>query len=374
MSGAKVQGAEAEAAADPRPRVELPRSGFPAWLLIPIGLVLAIGLFTLLESRREARLNKGIERGAAAAIVESPPPLTIPRPIESTTVPTVVAQPLPTPAVPMRQSYSTPFVPYTTPAQPSTFRSVQRPADDVYAPPRYNTGATQVATAANVSNGGAMVVDLTSGKGAAVNGSGDTGAASDDDAVRATIIRNRGSVVQQGVIIAAVLETPLNSDRPGMARALVSQDVRGFDGSRVLIPKGSRLIGEFKADTGSNLRRILVTWTRLIRPDGVAIRIASPAADVLGGAGIPGSVNTHFLERFSGAVLQSALLVGVNVASQLPRNGNNIYVGVPGQLSQVGQDLLPDTKRAPTVKVKAGAEIAIFVAHDLDFAGTPAVR
>lgn len=373
MTGPETQDATA-AQADPRPHVELPQTGFPTWLLAPLGLILAIGLFTLLESRREARLGKGIDRGAATALVESPPPLAIPRPVEQLTLPQLTPQAIQTPAPPLRPNYASPIVPYTMPAQPNTFRSVQRPADDVYAPPRYNTGGAQASAAPGSSNGGAMVVDLTAGKGAMVNGSGDAGAASDDDAVRATIIRNRSSVVQQGVIIAAVLETPLNSDRPGMARALVSQDVRGFDGSRVLIPKGSRLIGEFKADTGSNLRRILVTWTRLIRPDGVAIRIASPAADVLGGAGIPGSVNTHFLERFSGAVLQSALLVGVNVASQLPRNGNNIYVGVPAQLSQVGQDLLPDTKRAPTVKVKAGAEIAIFVAHDLDFGGTPAVR
>lgn len=161
-----------------------------------------------------------------------------------------------------------------------------------------------------------------------------------------------------------------------MARALVSQDVRGFDGLRVLIPKGSRLIGEFKADTGSNPRRILRDLDPAgSRPDGVAIRIASPAADVLGGAGIPGSVNTHFFERFSGAVpVQSALLVGVNVASQLPRNGNNIYVGVPVP-AQPGRTGSAARYQAGThEKVKAGAEIAIFVAHDLDFGGTPAVR
>jgi type IV secretion system protein VirB10 len=364
------------AEADPRPRVELPRRGVSAWLLVPVGLVLGIGLFAMLESRREARLVSGIERGSGSAstVLEAPPPLVIPQPyVEPSAAPAgrVGQEPLPA----ARSVVTRPVPTYAYPPQQTSFRPVQRPADEVYAPPRYNTGAT---TGANVGGssggGGAMVIDLTAGKGAVLNGAGDAGVASDDDAVRATIIRNRSSVVQQGVIIAAVLETPLNSDRPGMARAIVAQDVRGFDGARVLIPKGSRLIGEFKADSGSNLRRILVTWTRLIRPDGVAIRIASPAADVLGGSGIPGNVNTHFFERFTSAVLQSALLVGVNVASQLPRNGSNIYVGVPGQISQVGQDLIPDTKRPPTVKVKAGAEIAIFVAHDLDFGGTPAVR
>lgn len=369
---------ESTSAASPmeamRPEVEVARRDVPAWLLAAVAVVLAIGLFLLLESRREARQAPTPDRNYAGTLAEAPPPLAIPQPPVQPTLVEVrplAAQSVRLPLAPLRDTYR-PL--YQAPA-PSVYRPVQRPADDVYAPPRYhNLPSDNTPTSGGSTNGTAMVVDLTAGKGAAVNGGQDGGAGTDDETVRATVIRNRSSVVQQGVIIAAVLETPLNSDRPGMARAVVSQDVRSFDGTRVLIPRGSRLIGEFKADAGSGLRRILVTWSRLIRPDGVAIRIGSPAADALGGAGIPGRVNTHFLERFSGAVLQSALLVGVNVASQLPRNGSNIYVGVPTQVSQIGQDLVPDTKRPPTVKVKAGAEIAIFVAHDLDFGGTPAVR
>jgi type IV secretion system protein VirB10 len=218
------------------------------------------------------------------------------------------------------------------------------------------------------------VVDLTSGNGASVNGSAGAAATeAGDDAVRATIIRNRGSIIPQGAIIAAVLETPLDSDRPGLARAITSQDVRSFDGSRVLIPRGSRLIGEFKADTSAGLRRVLVTWNRLIRSDGVAIRIGSPVTDAMGGAGVPGRVNTHFWERFSSAVLQSALTIGVNLAS-LPRDSGAVYVGLPATAAQVGQALVPQNQRPPTVKVREGAQIAVLVARDLDFGGTPPVR
>jgi type IV secretion system protein VirB10 len=69
---------------------------------------------------------------------------------------------------------------------------------------------------------GALVIDLTAGSAAAVQGSrGAEGApntaalASNDEAASATLIRNRASVIPQGTVIAAVLETPLNSDRPG---------------------------------------------------------------------------------------------------------------------------------------------------------------
>ena len=366
--------ADAAPGDEPRLQVEVPRQGLTVWMWLPAALVLTVGMFLLLESRREARLGKTFDQGRSSLILESPPPLAIPSPPERRLE--LVHAPVGGPPTQADRTFTPRVFPtqYLPPVQ-TTYRPVQRPADDVYAPPRYNISGPPASSGITSSaTGGAMVVDLTTGKSATINGTGESGLADDDDAVRATLIRNRSALVQQGVVIPAVLETPLDSDRPGMARAIVSQDIRGFDGTRVLIPRGSRLIGEFKADTSSNMRRILVTWSRLIRPDGVAIRIASPSTDVLGGAGIPGSVNTHFLQRFAGAVLQSTLVAGVNLVSQLPRNGSGIYVGLPGQISQVGQDLVPDTKRPPTIKVKAGAEIAIFVAHDLDFGGTPEVR
>lgn len=89
---------------------------------------------------------------------------------------------------------------------------------------------------------------------------------------------------------------------------------------------------------------------------------------MLGGAGIRGKVNTHFFEHFGNAVLQSALTIGVNVASR-PR-GNSVFVGVPGQVGATGQNLLPPVEQGPTIKVPAGTEISVFVAKDLDFSGT----
>jgi type IV secretion system protein VirB10 len=336
---------------DPRPSIALRGSGLPTPLLMALVAVLAIALFLLLDTHRRARLDVMDGRfGSPTALPPSPPPLVIPPP--PALAPVIIHETPPAPAIPA------PLPPVMLEMPRQTFTP---------APPRAEpTG----------SSGPALVIDLTPGSGAIVNGAeGGGGAAMADDTVRATLIRNRASVIPQGTIMAAVLETPLDSDRPGLARAVVSHDARSFDGTRVLIPRGSRLIGEFKADNTPGLRRILITWTRLIRPDGVAIRIASPVSDTMGGAGVPGSVNTHFFARFAGAVLQSALAVGVNLASQQASTSNNtLYLGLPSQATpQLGQ-LVPDANRPPTVKVREGAEIAVIVAHDLDFSGTPAVR
>jgi type IV secretion system protein VirB10 len=175
--------------------------------------------------------------------------------------------------------------------------------------------------------------------------------------------------VPQGTLIPAVLETAFNSTRPGLARAMVSHDVRGFDGKRVLIPRGSRLIGEYGADVLPGQNRALIMWSRLIRPDGVSINIGSPATDTFGRGGVKGSVNSHFFERFGSALLQSALDIGVNLAS---RRGSNGVVVIPtssvGTLGALG----PRTQIPPTIKVPAGRSISVFVAQDLDFTGAGA--
>lgn len=363
-----------------RPQVALAARDIPVWLMAAIALIFAAALFLVLDAKRQARLAAEIPAQQAVTLPPPPPMLTVPQPARPTESEplgdslTVRASPPLYMPLPTERNFGLPQ-PIIRPAQ-------RRPVEEVYAPPRFRTETSPVINAGSGGGrAGGLVIDLTSGRGAAINGgstTAGTGAGAtaeiDEDAVRATVLRNRSGLVPQGVIIAAVLETPLNSDRPGMARALVSKDVRSFDGSRVLIPRGSRLIGEFKADTNPGMRRILVNWQRLIRPDGVTIRIGSPSSDQLGGAGIPGKVNTHFFERFLGAVLQSSLMVGVNIASQIPNDGNNVYIGFPTAVGQVGQDLVPDTSRPPTVKVPAGAQIAIFVARDLDFGGTPAVR
>jgi type IV secretion system protein VirB10 len=182
----------------------------------------------------------------------------------------------------------------------------------------------------------------------------------------AGVLANRATTVPQGTLIPAVLETALDSTRPGLARAIVSRDVRGFDGSRVLIPRGSRLIGEYRSDAEPGQNRMLVNWIRLIRPDGATIAIGSPASDTLGGGGIRASVNSHFFERFAGAILQSALDIGVNLASRSVDSG---VVIIPQ--SQGGITRFPNQIR-PTLKVKPATSISIFVARDLDFTGVEA--
>jgi type IV secretion system protein VirB10 len=192
---------------------------------------------------------------------------------------------------------------------------------------------------------------------------GHAAAAGESGAAHATKLADPANTVVQGTLIPAVLETAIDTDVPGNVRAVVSQDVRSFDGSRVLIPRSSRLIGEYKAATQAGQRRAFLMWTRLIRPDGVSIGLASPAADFTGQAGIGGQVNSHFFSRFGSAILMSIL----GGASSLATAGaSTVIVSGAGQ-SAASAAIQRDGNRGPTIKVRQGEPIRVFTARDLIF-------
>jgi len=140
----------------------------------------------------------------------------------------------------------------------------------------------------------------------------------------------------------------------------VSKAVKSFDGSRILVPRGAKLVGEIKgAGQGS---RLLVQWNQLILPSGVSLDINSPGADASGGAGL--DARSHGgVGNFIGGLLQSAIGVGAAIAGA---RAGPVYYAVPvtGQAAQ----LVPRNS-GKRYTVAAGAQINVVVARTLDFSG-----
>lgn len=174
---------------------------------------------------------------------------------------------------------------------------------------------------------------------------------------------NPATTVTEGTLIPAILETAINTDVPGYVRAVVSQDVKSFDGRRVLIPRSSRLIGQYQSGVEQGQRRAYVIWTRLIRPDGASVNLASPAVGFDGTTGLEGDVNSHFFKRFGSGLLLS--LVGGLGAVATGGVGGVIVAG--GAQSAAGSAVQQTGQISPTIRVRMGEPIKIFVARDLDF-------
>jgi len=227
------------------------------------------------------------------------------------------------------------------------------------------SGAAQSARGAQAPSG------TTGASGAAAGDTGDGGAATafasrlggvGGAPAQAQAMANPSVTVTKGTMIPAVLETAINTDVPGYVRAVVSQDVRSFDGSRVLIPRSSRLIGQYQSGVQQGQKRAYVIWTDLIRPDGASVQISSPAVAFDGTTGLAGEVDTHFFSRFGSAMLLSV----VGGLGAVASGGASVVIGGAGQ-SAASTALQQDGQRSPTIRVRMGEPIRVFTARNLDF-------
>lgn len=192
----------------------------------------------------------------------------------------------------------------------------------------------------------------------------------DVDTAHAIKLQHPEMLIAQGTMITGILETAIQSDLPGMLRAIVSEDIYGFDGTELLIPRGSRLIGRYKSGLVRGQVRVFVMWNRILRMDGVSINLGSYGTDDLGRSGLDGDLDTHFLERFGSSILLSMIDTGMQIGANSLDNQNSATVAI-----QSGQDVSSAAQVAlensiaipPTIHVDQGKRIKVFVSKDLDF-------
>jgi type IV secretion system protein VirB10 len=305
-------------------------------------LMLGCVTFVSLSSSR----NSGRAQPAAESVASAPLQAA---PIERPSAAAPLSQSLPTPAV---DSLASP----ATVATPMGMSVPAAPRGDSPVLVFDGSGAAAKGPAAGEEAGSAQVPGMF-----AQSSESSSAADADSGAARATQISDPANTVVQGTLIPAVLETAINSDIPGYVRAVVSSDVRSFDGTKVLVPRSSRLIGEYKTGISAGQKRAYLIWTRLLRPDGVSVELASPSVDFSGQSGIGGHVNSHFLQRFGSAILLSVL----GGATAMASGGSTVVVA--GGQSAASIAAQRDGGRAPTITVRPGEPIRVFTARDLIF-------
>lgn len=206
-------------------------------------------------------------------------------------------------------------------------------------------------------------------------------AAMPDRNAKATKIKRIDAVVPEGTMIPGILETSIVSDLPGQVRAITSEDVYSFDGRRILIPTGTRLIGEYQSEVMTGQTRVFVVWTRMLRDDGVSVRLNSIGTDSLGRSGLTGIVDKKWRERFGASIMLSIVgagasyLTGYGSGSTFGQNNDDAKRGealarqtIAETFSQMANTALSDGLRVkPTISVHQGERIFIFVRQDLDF-------
>lgn len=182
---------------------------------------------------------------------------------------------------------------------------------------------------------------------------------------RATRLADRNFLILAGTAIPCTLQTAMDTATPGFVSCLIPRDVLSDNGAVVLLEKGTKVLGEYRSTLKQGQRRLFVLWTRAVTPAGVAIALASPAADPLGRAGFDGELDTHFWDRFGGALLLS--IVDDGTVAVAGRDTGSGTARLPSEAAAI--TLQNSINIPPSLRKAQGSEVSIFVAQDFDFSG-----
>lgn len=181
--------------------------------------------------------------------------------------------------------------------------------------------------------------------------------------------------VKAGTVIPSVMLGGINSDLPGQIIAQVSQNV--YDtatGQYLLIPQGTRLVGNYDHQVVSGQKRVLVLWSRLIYPDASSVNLAGMSgADQGGYTGFTDKTNTHFWPTFRNALMLSAITAGVQLSQPRAQKGDYSYssqqmgAGSLGmQMNQLGAATISrNLSQAPTLTIRPGYVFNVMVNKDV---------
>nr|WP_313533819.1 TrbI/VirB10 family protein [Brucella anthropi] len=176
-------------------------------------------------------------------------------------------------------------------------------------------------------------------------------------------------IVQAGTVIAAALITGIKSDLPGQITAQVTEHVYDSPtGSHLLIPQGSRLIGQYDSQVAFGQSRVLLVWNRLIMPDGTSIVLERlQGADPQGFSGLEDGVDYHWGQLFRAAALSTLLGVGTQLSiddeSEIARA---IRESAQDSASDIGQQIVRrQLNIQPTLTIRPGFPVRVIVQRDL---------
>ena len=188
-------------------------------------------------------------------------------------------------------------------------------------------------------------------------------------------------IIRTGSVIPATLVGGINSDLPGQIIGQVSQNVYDTPtGKHLLIPQGSRLIGEYSSQVQYGQSRVFVVWQRLVFPDSKALDLGEmPGSSGAGYAGFHDRVNNHYIRIFGSAIMMSAILAGVELTQNdqgYTQGGNQqrmsdaLSEALGNQLGGVMAEMLQKNMNiAPTLEIRPGYRFNVMLVKDLVFNG-----
>jgi type IV secretion system protein VirB10 len=182
--------------------------------------------------------------------------------------------------------------------------------------------------------------------------------------------RGRKYRVFEGTVLEAVLTNRLNGSFSGPVNCMLTTNLYSHDRQHLLIPQGSRVLGEVKRVTILGEERLAVFFHRLVMPDGYSLNLDKfEGLNQIGETGLQDQVNHHY-----GQVFGMSLAIGAIAGFAQANNNSGVFQsstdayreGVASSLSQSSLHVLDRYLNIlPTVTIREGHRIKIYLAGDL---------
>ena len=177
-------------------------------------------------------------------------------------------------------------------------------------------------------------------------------------------------VVQAGSVIPAALITGIHSDLPGQVTAQVTEHVYDTPtGKFLLIPQGSRLIGQYDSQVAFGQKRVLLVWNRIMMPDGKSIVLErQQGADARGFSGLEDEVDYHWWDLAKAAALSTLLGIGTELGTSDQESDlvRALRRGSQDSINNTGQQLVRrQLNIQPTLTIRQGFPVRVIVNRDL---------
>lgn len=135
--------------------------------------------------------------------------------------------------------------------------------------------------------------------------------------------------------IPAVLYTEIQSELPSdKVIAVIEQNVTGYHGRKILIPRGSQAIGKFGALKSPDSERLGIIWYRILTPEGINISLTSEAMDQEGASGLTGFIDKRWKDKYGTALLFSSISALAQLS--VPVENENVKAAADGFSSELG--------------------------------------
>jgi len=184
-----------------------------------------------------------------------------------------------------------------------------------------------------------------------------------------------GYRLMEGTIVEAALTTRLNGEFAGRVEALVTTPVLSRDGQHVLVPQGSRLLGEAHAVTAADQQRLAVSFHRLIWPwpENRSLTLeGTPALNQIGETGLRDQIDHHYALMFGSALAIAGIEGLANSGFGLSRStGNTIVINGAGLQQPATRVLDRFLNQPPTRTIREGHRLRVMLTGDVDL---PAYR